>query len=275
MSRLTIGAVLLGLISAAALLSLVWTPATAPLALDIANRLSAPGPGHVFGTDQLGRDTASLVMLGAANALVIAVPAMLIAMLIGSAAGIWSGVRGGSGAALAMRALEILFAFPPVLSAMLLALTLGPGRTSAILAIGLFAAPVFARVSAAEARRIMASEHVLAARALGAGPGRILRAHVLPALGGLIAVQASIQFGLAILTEAGLGYLGLGTPPPSPSWGRMLADSQTYLQSAPWLALTPGMAIAICVLGAGLLGDGLAARLDPRRARTRTRTRRG
>ncbi len=271
MSRLTIGAVLLGLISAAALLSLVWTPATAPLALDIANRLSAPGPGHVFGTDQLGRDTASLVMLGAANALVIAVPAMLIAMLIGSAAGIWSGVRGGSGAALAMRALEILFAFPPVLSAMLLALTLGPGRTSAILAIGLFAAPVFARVSAAEARRIMASEHVLAARALGAGPGRILRAHVLPALGGLIAVQASIQFGLAILTEAGLGYLGLGTPPPSPSWGRMLADSQTYLQSAPWLALTPGMAIAICVLGAGLLGDGLAARLDPRRTRTRTR----
>ena len=275
MSRLTIGAVLLGLISAAALLSLVWTPATAPLALDIANRLSAPGPGHVFGTDQLGRDTASLVMLGAANALVIAVPAMLIAMLIGSAAGIWSGVRGGSGAALAMRALEILFAFPPVLSAMLLALTLGPGRTSAILAIGLFAAPVFARVSAAEARRIMASEHVLAARALGAGPGRILRAHVLPALGGLIAVQASIQFGLAILTEAGLGYLGLGTPPPSPSWGRMLADSQTYLQSAPWLALAPGMAIAVCVLGAGLLGDGLAARLDPRRARTRTRTRRG
>ncbi|MCM2503875.1 ABC transporter permease [Aureimonas altamirensis] len=264
MIRVTIGLASLGLVAGMALLSFAWTPDPAPLRLDIAARLTPPGSAALLGTDQLGRDTASMVMMGAASSLSIALAAVALGGLAGSAAGLFAALRGGIAAALTMRIMDILFAFPPVLSALLLAFTLGAGPQGAVAAIALFVTPVFARVAHAGAGQVLRSDFVRAARALGAGDRRIAAHHVLPNIGGLLAVQASLQFGLAILTEAGLGYLGLGTQPPSPSWGRMLADSQSFLGVAPWLALAPGAAIAITVLGANILGDGLAERLDPR-----------
>lgn len=265
MSRIAIGLGLLGFVVAAALLSLVWTPDPSPLRLDIAARLTPPGPAALLGTDQLGRDTASMVMMGATASLSIAVAAVAAGGIAGTATGLFAALRGGAVSATVMRIMDIVFAFPPVLSALLLAFTLGAGPRGAIVAIALFVTPVFARVAHAGARQVLQSDFVRAARALGAGDRRIAFRHVLPNIGGLLAVQASLQFGLAILTEAGLGYLGLGTQPPMPSWGRMLADAQSWIAAAPWLALAPGAAIAITVLGANILGDGLAERLDPRR----------
>ncbi|KHJ56091.1 peptide ABC transporter permease [Aureimonas altamirensis] len=264
MRRIAIGLALLVLVAATALLSFAWTPDPTPLRLDIPARLTPPGATALLGTDQLGRDTASMVMMGAASSLSIALTAVALGGLAGSATGLFAALRGGAVAGLTMRVMDILFAFPPVLSALLLAFTLGAGPQGAVAAIALFVTPVFARVAHAGAAQVMRSDFVRAARALGAGDRRIAARHVLPNIGGLLAVQASLQFGLAILTEAGLGYLGLGTQPPSPSWGRMLADSQSYLGVAPWLALAPGAAIAVTVLGANILGDGLAERLDPR-----------
>lgn len=264
MNRIAMGAILLGLVAAAALMSLVWTPDPSPLRLDIAARLTPPGATALLGTDQLGRDTASMVMMGAAASLSIALAAVTIGGMAGTAIGLFAALRGGAAGTVTLRVMDILFAFPPVLSALLLAFTLGAGPRGAVAAIALFVTPVFARVAHAGAQQVLRSDFVRAARSLGATDWRIATRHVLPNTGSLLAVQASLQFGLAILTEAGLGYLGLGTQPPSPSWGRMLADSQSFLSIAPWLALAPGAAIAITVLGANILGDGLAERLDPR-----------
>ncbi|MFN3482637.1 MAG: ABC transporter permease, partial [Rhabdaerophilum calidifontis] len=163
-----------------------------------------------------------------------------------------------------MRLLDFVFAFPIVLSAILIVTLLGPGLVEAVVAIGLFNVPVFARLARGAALQVMRRDYIRAARLAGAGPARILLRHVVPNIAGLMIVQASVQFAVAILAEASLSYLGLGTQPPAPSWGRMLSDAQTFMARQPFLAIFPGAAIALAVLAFNLLGDGLRDLLDPR-----------
>lgn len=262
--RLITGALLAGAFATLALLSLVWTPA--PLEqLDIAARLQAPSASHWLGTDHLGRDVLSLLMRGAATSLGVASLAVALGALIGVPLGLWAAARAGWLDELLMRGNDIVFAFPPLLLAVLLTTALGPGAVSAILAVGVFNIPVFARVARGLALPLWQREFVLAARVAGKGQGRISREHVLPNVAGGLVVQLSLQLSLALLAETGLSYIGLGTQPPQPSWGRMLADAQTLTALAPTLALFPGLAVALAVLAFHLLADGLREWLDPHR----------
>lgn len=260
---LVIGAVITATLVAVALLSLVWTPL--PLGkLQIAHKLKAPLAYGLFGTDQLGRDVASMVMRGAWNSLSTAALAVAIGMLIGTLTGVTVAALRGVTEAIVMRACDVIFALPPILSAMMLGAFLGTGQMTAITAIAVFMIPVFARVTASAAQQIWARDYVMAARGAGKGGILITIEHVLPNISSQIIVQATIQLGLAILTEAGLSFLGLSMAPPAPTWGRMLSDAQTYLGAAPWLAIVPGLAIALAVFGLNMLGDGLRDLLDPR-----------
>lgn len=259
-----IGAALSALILTVALVSLVWTPHD-PGQMRILARLKPPGAEHWFGTDQFGRDVASMLMVGARNALVIGV----VAVVIGLSAGLMLGMLAArfEGTLLdevLMRGLDFVFAFPAVLTAIMILTYFGPGLVNAVIAIGIFNIPVFARQARGAALQVMARDYIRAARVAGCGTWSILVRHVLPNIAGLMIVQASIQFALAILAEAGLSYLGIGTQPPNPSWGRMLNDAQTFLSRAPYLAIFPGAAIALSVLAFNLLGDGLRDLLDPR-----------
>ncbi len=261
---LWLGAVLTGGIAAIALLSLLWTPE--PLnRLRIPLRLRAPlDPAAPLGTDHLGRDLLSQLMAGAWTSLSLALVAVALGMAAGVALGLAAALKRGWLDEAAMRIMDVAFAFPAVLTAIMIATLLGPGAPTAVLAIAAFNIPVFARVARAAALQVVNRDFILAARVAGAGPLHLARRHVLPNIAGVLIVQATIQVALAILAEAGLSFLGIGIAPPTPSWGRMLADSQTYLGQAPWLAILPGGAIALTVLGFNLLGDGLRDRLDPR-----------
>ena len=207
--------------------------------------------------------------MGARNSILVGLIAVSIGLAVGTALGLLAAARGGWLEELIMRLADFTFAFPAILSAIMLTAVFGAGIVNAIIAIGIFNIPTFARITRASARSIWAREYVLAARACGKGPWRITLDHVLPNMLSVLIVQATIQFALAILAEAALSYLGLGTQPPQPSWGRMLAEAQTLLFQAPLLAVFPGMAIALAVLGLNLLGDGLRDVLDPRLARKR------
>ena len=259
---LVIGGVLtLGLI-AVAVLSTVWTPEVATR-VRVAMRLKAPLELGLLGTDHFGRDVLSMLMAGAWNSLAIAFPAVLLGALVGVVIGSTAAALRGWFDEVAMRAADVVFAFPAVLSAIMLGAVLGSGPTAAILAIAVFNVPVFARVTRGVALQVWTLDYVAAARALGKRPLRIALDEVLPNIAGALIVQVTIQLAFAILTEAGLSYLGLGVRPPNPSWGRMLNDAQTYLGQAPHLAIAPGLAVALSVLGLNLLGDGLRDRLDP------------
>ncbi|RIY03291.1 ABC transporter permease [Aureimonas flava] len=266
-ARLAFGGAIVATLVAAAAVAPFWTPSPVPLRLRLAERLEAPLASGLLGTDQLGRDVLSLLMLGAGTSLATALVAVLIGAALGGLVGLAAAEVGGRAGGALMRGADVLFAFPPILSAMMLAAALGTGFWSATAAIALFTLPVFARVTRATTLSVLGRDFVTAARALGRTGPAIARFHVLPNIAGTLAIQVSLQMGLAILTEAGLGYLGLGRRPPTPSWGRMLADAQTYMGSAPWLALAPGCAIALAVLGFNLIGDGLRDRLDPRSRR--------
>ena len=255
------GALTLGLI-AVAVISTVWTP-EAPTRVRVAMRLKAPLELGLLGTDHFGRDVLSMLMAGAWNSLAIAFPAVLLGALIGVAVGSTAAATRGAFDELAMRVADIVFAFPAALSAIMLGAALGSGPTAAILAIAVFNVPVFARVTRGVALQVWTLDYVAAARALGKRPLRIALDEVLPNIAGALIVQVTIQLAFGILTEAGLSYLGLGVRPPNPSWGRMLNDAQTYLAQAPHLAIAPGLAVALSVLGLNLLGDGLRDRLDP------------
>jgi peptide/nickel transport system permease protein len=262
--RLVAGAAITSLFIGVALLALVWTP-DSPNRLRILQKLKAPLENGLLGTDHLGRDVLSMLMAGAFNSLSISMLSVLVGMTIGTALGVAAAARRGLFESVVMRICDAMFAFPPILSAIMVGALLGPGALTAILAIGAFMVPVFARVTRGAALQIWARDYVMAARMAGRGGVSITAVHVIPNIASHIIIQVAIQLALAILTEAGLSFLGLGVPPPTPSWGRMLADSQTYLQLAPWLALAPGLAIAFAVLGLNLLGDGLRDLLDPRR----------
>ena len=255
------GALTLGLI-AVAVISTVWTP-EAPTRVRVAMRLKAPLELGLLGTDHFGRDVLSMLMAGAWNSLAIAFPAVLLGALIGVAVGSTAAATRGAFDELAMRVADIVFAFPAALSAIMLGAVLGSGPTAAILAIAVFNVPVFARVTRGVALQVWTLDYIAAARAIGKHPLRITWEDVMPNIAGALIVQVTIQLALAILTEAGLSYLGLGVRPPNPSWGRMLSDAQTYLSQAPHLAIAPGIAIALSVLGLNLLGDGLRDALDP------------
>ena len=258
-----IGAALVGAVALTALVSFVWTP-WPPLAIDIAARLQGPSAAHWLGTDHFGRDTASMIMLGARNALAVGMAAIGIGMALGVPLGLAAAMRRGLAEDLVMRATDLTFAFPVVLTAVLIAALAGPGGINAIVAVGIFNIAVFARLTRGAALQIMARPFVLAALAIGKGPWRIAAGHVLPNIQGVLVVQATVQFAVAILAEAGLSYLGLGVQPPNPSWGRMLNEAQTFMFIAPGQAIVPGLAIALAVLGLNLLGDGLRDLLDPR-----------
>lgn len=264
----TVGAVLTSMLILAALLSFVWTP-WSPYDIDVPNKLKGPGDGHWLGTDSIGRDVASLLLVGARNSIVVGVIAVGIGLIVGTALGLLASARRGWIEETIMRLADFSFAFPAILSAIMMTAVFGPGIVNSIIAIGIHNIPTFARVTRASANAIWSREFITAARACGKGPWRITIEHVLPNILSVLIVQATIQFALAILAEAALSYLGLGTQPPQPSWGRMLSEAQTLLFQAPMLAVYPGMAIALAVLGLNLLGDGLRDLLDPRLARKR------
>jgi len=262
------GALLTLLLAAAALLSLVWAPYP-PAEIDIPNKLQAPSAAHWLGTDSLGRDIASQLLVGAQNSIVVGVIAVGIGLLAGVALGCLAAARRGWLDELIMRSADFTFAFPALLSAIMLTAIYGPGLVMSIVAIGIFNIPVFARIARGSAAVVWARDFVTAARAAGKGPLAITRDHVLPNIASPLIVQATISFATAILAEAALSYLGLGTQPPQPSWGRMLAEAQSQMFNAPLLAVWPGLAIMLSVLGLNLMGDGLRDLMDPRLSRQR------
>ncbi|HJP21850.1 MAG TPA: ABC transporter permease [Alphaproteobacteria bacterium] len=263
-----IGAALSAVVVLMALLSLVWTPYSV-LDIVVSDKLKTPSLSHLLGTDHFGRDVFSMILVGAQNSLLVGFVAVGIGMLTGVALGLLASAMRGWVEEIVMRLSDFTFAFPAILSAIMITAIFGPGAVTSIIAIGIFNIPVFARLARGSANAIWAREFVLAARAAGKDRLRITFEHVLPNITSVIVVQGTISFAIAILAEAALSYLGLGTQPPWPSWGRMLNEAQTFMFMAPHLAVFPGMAIAVAVLGLNLLGDGLRDLLDPRLARQR------
>ncbi|MEN8891335.1 ABC transporter permease [Planktotalea arctica] len=262
--NLIIGGVLSAIFIAAALVSFVWTPFDVTQ-MNIPNKLKTPNAANWLGTDHFGRDIFSMIMVGARTSIAVALIAVGIGMSIGVPLGLAAAARQGSLLdEVIMRGNDLVFAFPSLVIAILITAVFGPGAVNAIIAIGIFNVPVFARLTRSAALPLWQREFIMAARVSGKGPARISMEHILPNVTNLLIVQGTIQFSLGILAEAGLSYVGLGAQPPLPSWGRMLADAQTMVSFAPHLALIPGGAIILTVLGLNLMGDGLRDLLDPR-----------
>lgn len=261
---LVLGGLLTGLALVAALLSLVWTPGDVTQ-IAIAQKLQPPSAQHWLGTDHFGRDMLAMLMVGARTSIAVALVAVGIGMGLGVPLGLLAAARAGGWIdEIVMRGNDLVFAFPSLVIAILITAALGPSAVNAIIAIGIFNIPVFARVTRAGALPIWTLDYIRAAQVSGKSAARISREHILPNIANLLIVQATIQFSLGILAEAGLSYVGLGAQPPTPSWGRMLAEAQTMIALAPHVAIVPGMAIVLTVLGLNLLGDGLRDALDPR-----------
>lgn len=266
---LGLGAALSGMFLIAALVSLVWVPHDVT-GVSIGTRLQPPSGLHWLGTDHLGRDLLSMLMVGAQTSIAVALLAVGIGITLGVPLGLAAAAnRGGPLDEVIMRGNDLIFAFPSLVIAILITARFGPSATNAILAIGIFNIPVFARVARGAALPLWTLDYILAARTAGKGKIRISAEHVLPNIANLLIVQATIQFSLGILAEAALSYVGLGAQPPVPSWGRMLAEAQTMIYTNPMLAVLPGLAIVGMVLGLNLMGDGLRDALDPRLRRGR------
>ena len=248
--------------------SLFWTPYSVEL-LDIPHKLQGASAAHWLGTDHFGRDVFSMLMVGAWNSMLVSVFAIGFGAGIGVPLGALAAGKRGWVEETVMRFNDFAFAFPALLTAVMLSAVYGPGTINSVLAIGIFNIPVFARITRGSALSIYKREFILAARTSGKGEVRIAMDHILPNIASVLIVQGTIQFALGILAEAGLSYLGLGTQPPMPSWGKMLSEAQTMMFFAPQLAILPGLAIVLTVLGLNLLGDGLRDILDPRLRRLR------
>ncbi len=251
-----------------ALLSYIWTPHSIEN-IDIKSKLLSPGTGFLLGTDHFGRDILSMLIMGARNSVIVAFVATGIGIVFGVPLGLIAAASKGWTDELIMRFNDFTFAFPSLISAIMITAILGPGAVNSIIAIGIFNIPVFARVVRGAALSVWKREFILAARSAGKRTLRISFEHILPNTFSVLIVQATIQFAMGILAEAGLSYLGLGTQPPAASWGKMLNEAQTFLHFAPQLAIYPGIAIALTVLGLNLFGDGLRDVLDPKLRRQR------
>ncbi len=263
------GAFLVLVFFGAALISFFYTPFDVET-LNIKNRMLTPNAVNWLGTDHFGRDILSMLMVGARTSIAVAFIAVGIGVLFGVPLGLLAAsYRGRWADEFIMRGNDLVFAFPALLIAIMITAVFGPGAVNAIIAIGIFNVPVFARLTRGASLSLWNREFIMAARVAGKGSARISFEHILPNILNLLIVQSTIQFSLGILAEAGLSYVGLGAQPPTPSWGRMLADSQTLTTVAPHLALFPGMVIVLTVLGLNLLGDGLRDWLDPRLRRER------
>jgi peptide/nickel transport system permease protein len=256
------GLVLLGLAVVAATAS-VWAPYS-PNAVNVEDRLQGPSGDHWFGTDELGRDVFSRVVLGAEVSLQVGFVAVGIALVAGVTAGLAAGYYGRWIDDAVMRSMDVLFAFPAILMAIAVLAILGPGTTNAMVAIGIVYTPIFARITRASVLSVREEVYVRAARSSGAGDLRIVGLHVLPNVAPPVIVQTSVSLAFAILSEAALSFIGLGVQPPQPSWGRMLAEGRGFIEQAWWMALFPGLAIFVTVLAFNLLGDALRDVLDPR-----------
>ena len=264
--NLLLGALLVGLVLLAALVSFVWLPAD-PNVMDFSARLVGPNPQHLLGTDQFGRDLLSRLLVGARSTLLVGLVAVGIACGLGSIIGALSGYLGGVFDEIVMRLVDVLYAFPPILMAILFAAIFEPGTVTAMVAIGLATVPVFARLTRSSVLSIKERDFIEAGRALGARNSRLLLRHVAPLALSPVLVQASLSLAIAILAEAALSFLGLGTPPDVPSWGAMLREAQSFMAMSIWPTLIPGLAIVGTVLGWSLLGDALRDMLDPQRQR--------
>lgn len=264
--NLTLGAILIGLVALAALISFVWLPHD-PNDIDFTVRLAPPSVEHPLGTDQFGRDLLSRLMVGARATLYVGFIAVGIALALGCLIGSVGGFVGGIIDEGLMRVVDVLYAFPPILMAILLAAIYEPGTLTAMVAIGIATVPVFARLMRSSVLSLKERDFVEAGRALGATGGRILWRHILPSALSPIVVQVSLSLAIAVLAEAALSFLGLGTPPRVPSWGNMLREAQSFMPLSPYPALVPGLAIVVTVLGWSLLGDGLRDATDPQSRR--------
>jgi peptide/nickel transport system permease protein len=253
-----------------ALLSLTYTPYDANR-MQLNARFQSPNHIHWLGTDQYGRDILSRVMKGAVNSILVGGVAVSIGMGFGIFLGSLAAFYRKWVDEIVMRISDVLYGFPAILSAILITSILGPGIFNSMLAIGIFNIPIFARVTRATSLSIWERDYVTSAKAIGLGDVAIVWKHVLPNIRSSLIVQGTVQFAVAILAEAGLSYLGLGTQPPHASWGRMLQEAQTFMGTSVWLAIFPGSAIALAVLGLNLLGDGLRDILDPKLVRVQSR----
>lgn len=261
-ASLVIGGSIVAIVLLAALMSFVWTPFDPTSAGG--TRLLGPGGEHLLGTDGLGRDVFSQLLVGARTTLYVGVIAVGVAALIGVPLGVIAGIAHTSISTTIMRVVDLLLAFPSLLLAVILGAIFGSSTLTAMIAIGIGTAPAFARLANSGTLQVMSTEYVLAARVAGRRSLWVVFRHVLPNIAGILVVQASVCYGIAVLAESGLSYLGYGTPPPTPSWGRMLQEAQPILFSNPLLSIWPAVAIAVAVLGFNLLGDGLRDRFDPR-----------
>lgn len=262
----TIGLFITLILLFTALLSFFFTPFD-PNRMNLSERFQAPNRSHWLGTDQYGRDILSRVMKGTINSIIVGLVAVSIGMgfgiLLGSLAAFYRKWVDET----IMRISDVLYGFPAVLSAILITSILGPGAINSMIAIGIFNIPIFARLTRATSLSIWERDYVASARAIGRSDAGIIWKYILPNILSPLIVQGTVQFAIAILAEAGLSYLGLGTQPPHASWGRMLNEAQTFMGTSPYLAIFPGCAIALSVLGLNLLGDGLRDRLDPKLSR--------
>jgi peptide/nickel transport system permease protein len=262
-ASLLLGALLVGLVVLTALVSFVWTPHD-PLQVDAASRVEGMSGEHLLGTDKFGRDTLSQLVLGARTTLFVGFIAVGLAAVVGIPLGVFAAMSTSWLGTAVMRANDLLLAFPALLLAIMFGAVFGASTLTAMVAIGIATIPAFARIARSGSLQVLSTEYVLAARAAGRRRLGIAARHVLPNVSGLLIVQASVSFAIAVLAEAALSFLGFGTRPPTPSWGRMLQESQEFLYLTPRLALVPGTAIAVAVLGFNLLGDGLRDRYDPK-----------
>jgi peptide/nickel transport system permease protein len=258
-----VGLAITALLVTTAGLALVWTPVD-PLAMSIAGRLEGPSWGHPFGTDHYGRDVLSRVMAGAVTSIAVGLLAVGVGAGVGVPLGVAAGYVGGWLDEVLMRLVDAVQGFPAILSALLFSAIARPGVAISTVAIGIAFVPAFARLARGSLLELRGREFVLAAAALGATDARLIGRHVLPNSLSPLIVQATTSFPVAILAEAALAYLGLGTQPPHPSWGLMLKEAQNFLSLNPWFTVFPGSAIGLTVLGLNLFGDGLRDLLHPR-----------